>query len=192
MSLFEPLFSPSDRRHSESGEPNGKARADERALARYRHMLQTAPPETIEQAHADAFARLTPNQRRRALAALAKATPASEQSMIQANSGEDPRQLARLATRTELRRPGVVERTLVRSGIGLGGGMLASFVAGFAGSLVAQSFFSALGNFAADEVGPLGEDAALAQEGATEASDEVGFGDEGTYDFGSHDFGIDI
>ncbi len=34
--------------------------ADEQALARYRYMLQTAPPETIEQAHAEAFAKLTP------------------------------------------------------------------------------------------------------------------------------------
>ena len=28
---------------------------DEQALARYRYMLKTAPPETIEQAHVEAF-----------------------------------------------------------------------------------------------------------------------------------------
>ena len=39
--------------------------ADEQAIARYRYMLKTAPPETIEQAHAEAFAQLTPEQRRR-------------------------------------------------------------------------------------------------------------------------------
>ena len=37
--------------------------ADEQALERYRYMLKTAPPETIEQAHEEAFARLTPAQR---------------------------------------------------------------------------------------------------------------------------------
>jgi hypothetical protein len=30
--------------------------SDEQAIARYRYMLKTAPPETIEQAHAEAFA----------------------------------------------------------------------------------------------------------------------------------------
>jgi hypothetical protein len=34
--------------------------ADEQALQRYRYMLRTAPPETIEQAHEEAFAKLTP------------------------------------------------------------------------------------------------------------------------------------
>ncbi|MEJ7617843.1 MAG: hypothetical protein WKF30_12990 [Pyrinomonadaceae bacterium] len=43
---------------------------DEQALARYRYMLQTAPPETIEQAHAEAFAQLTPEQRRQVLQEL--------------------------------------------------------------------------------------------------------------------------
>ena len=33
---------------------------DEQAIARYRYMLKTAPPETLEQAHAEAFAKLTP------------------------------------------------------------------------------------------------------------------------------------
>ena len=39
------------------------ARADEIAIERYRYLLRTAPPETIEQAHAEAFAKLTPAQR---------------------------------------------------------------------------------------------------------------------------------
>ena len=41
--------------------------ADEQALQRYRYMLRTAPPETIEQAHEEAFAKLTPTQRAQAL-----------------------------------------------------------------------------------------------------------------------------
>ncbi len=38
----------------------GALTEDEAAIARYRYMLKTAPPETIEQAHAEAFAKLTP------------------------------------------------------------------------------------------------------------------------------------
>ena len=48
----------------------GKAQpqsTDEQAIARYRYMLKTAPPETIEQAHAEAFAHLTPEHRGRIL-----------------------------------------------------------------------------------------------------------------------------
>src|SRR5690349_9236566 len=37
--------------------------SDEQALERYRYLLRTAPPEQIEQAHAEAFAQLTPDQR---------------------------------------------------------------------------------------------------------------------------------
>jgi hypothetical protein len=35
--------------------PDRPQSADEQAIARYRYMLKTAPPETIEQAHAEAF-----------------------------------------------------------------------------------------------------------------------------------------
>ena len=53
--------------------------ADEQAITRYRYMLQTAPPETLEQAHAEAFARLTPEQRQQVLQQLAQDAPPSEQ-----------------------------------------------------------------------------------------------------------------
>ena len=38
-------------------------------------MLKTAPPETIEAAHAEAFERLTPEQRKLALSSLARHAP---------------------------------------------------------------------------------------------------------------------
>ena len=44
--------------------------ADEQAVERYRYLLRTAPPETIEEAHAEAFAKLTPEQRRMVLQEL--------------------------------------------------------------------------------------------------------------------------
>ena len=37
---------------------------DAEAIRRYRYLLRTAPPEAIEQAHAEAFEQLSPDQRR--------------------------------------------------------------------------------------------------------------------------------
>ena len=45
--------------------------SDEQAVERYRYMLRTAPPDDIEKAHEEAFARLSPEQRRLALQRLA-------------------------------------------------------------------------------------------------------------------------
>ena len=58
-------------------------------------------PEQIEQAHAEAFAKLTPDQRQQVLAQLAAAVPAGERPRT-----DDPRTLARAATRAEMRQPG--------------------------------------------------------------------------------------
>ena len=56
--------------------PGGAAKdPDEAAVERYRYMLRTAPPETIEQAHAEAFAKLTPEQRRKVLADVSAELP---------------------------------------------------------------------------------------------------------------------
>ena len=53
----------------------GEQLPDEQAIARYRYLLRTAPPEQIEQAHAEAFAQLTADQRQQVLAQLAAAVP---------------------------------------------------------------------------------------------------------------------
>jgi hypothetical protein len=121
--------------------------ANASALERYRYMLQTAPPETIEQAHREAFDKLGPEQRRQLLSEFVQAAPVNERSALQATSADDTQALARMATRAEIRQPGTVERALSAGGLGMGGGgggLFASFAAGFVGSLVAQSFFSAL------------------------------------------------
>ena len=78
--------------------------------------MRTAPPERIEQAHEEAFAALTPEQRRLALEQLSRQVPDERVR------GDDPRSLARMATRAELRQPGTVERAFGRGGMGLGGG----------------------------------------------------------------------
>jgi len=119
---------------------------DEQAIARYRYMLQTAPPETIEQAHAEAFAKLTTEQRQMILQQLNQAAPENERGAVAA---DDPQSLARAATRAEVRQPGTMERTFGGmgggGGMGLGGMMAGSFLGSIAGvvvgSAIAQSFF---------------------------------------------------
>src|SRR3954464_9372358 len=90
---------------------------DEQAIERYRYLLRTAPPEQIEEAHTEAFAQLTPDQRQQVLAQLAAAVPAGERPRT-----DDPRTLARAATRAEMRQPGILERALGGYGPGYGRG----------------------------------------------------------------------
>ncbi len=61
-----------------------QATTDAQALERYRYMLATAPPEDIERAHAEAFAKLTPDQRRQALDGTQRSTcpPANSAATI--------------------------------------------------------------------------------------------------------------
>src|SRR4051812_7888788 len=95
----------------------GEQLPDDQAIARYRYLLRTAPPEQIEQAHAEAFSQLTVDQRQQVLAQLAAAVPAGEQPRT-----DDPETLARVATRAEMRQPGTLERALGGYGPGYGGG----------------------------------------------------------------------
>ncbi|HVK54592.1 MAG TPA: hypothetical protein VM532_06130 [Burkholderiales bacterium] len=120
--------------------------ADEQAIARYRYLLRTASPEAIEQAHAEAFAQLTLEQRRQVLEQIAKNASASERTSVE-KSEVSPEALARIATRAEIRRPGAMESMFGRAGgIGLGGlmaGSLLSSIAGtVVGSMIAQKFFA--------------------------------------------------
>lgn len=125
---------------------------DEQAIARYRYMLRTAPPETIEQAHAEAFAKLTPEQRRKVLDELASAAPEGEREAV-LRAGDAPGSLARAATRAEIREPGVMERLFGRgaspsaptAGFGsyLGSAFVGSLAGTVLGSMVAQHFMNA-------------------------------------------------
>jgi hypothetical protein len=54
--------------------PDGRS-DDDIAVERYRYLLRTAPPETIEQVHEEAFARLTPEQRAQVFTQLSPAVP---------------------------------------------------------------------------------------------------------------------
>jgi len=186
MGFFSRLLGTEDgtgQQPSRGFRPQG-ASDDAQAVERYRYMVQTAPPETLEQAHAEAFAKLTPEQRRQLHSELAQAAPAQERAAIEATSSEDPRALARVATRAEIRQPGMMERTLGGAGMGFGGGLFSSFAAGFVGSMVAQSFFSAMGGF-----GSGGDSGGADEHGAN--GDDGSAGDAQDDDFGGGDFGGD-
>jgi hypothetical protein len=115
----------------------GAATDDERAVERYRYLLRTAPPERIEEVHAEAFATLTPEQRRMVYDEFTRTAPAGE-----APRGDDPRSLAQAATRSEIRQPGFMERSL--GGVG-GGGAFGGGAGGFGGQRSGPSFGSMIG-----------------------------------------------
>jgi len=117
---------------------------DQQAIERYRYMLRTAPPDAIEEAHAEAFAKLTESQRRAVLEGLKEVTPPRERDA--ATTSADPQSLARMATRAEVRQPGILERLLggTQGGPGFGsmlaGSLLGSIAGTVLGSMVAQHF----------------------------------------------------
>jgi hypothetical protein len=147
---------------------------DEQAVERYRYLLRTAPPETIEDAHAEAFARLTPEQRRMVLQELDSTLTPAERAAGTAYD-EDPRSLARLATRAEMRQPGTLERTWsgMPAGMGMGGLMMGNFMSTIAGVMVGSMIADAF-------LGDAGYDAGAAASADTSAD---------TFDAGSGDFG---
>ena len=180
------------RRQVEDQPLTGRS-SDEQAVARYRYMLQTAPPETIEQAHTEAFARLTAEQRRLVLEELSADAPEAEL----AQAKDDPRSLARMATRAEIRQPGAIERTFGRmgGGAGMGGIMASSFLSSIAGvvvgSAIAQAFFGGAGAEGGDQQ-DAGEAGDAHQDVGPDAGDEMAADMDGDVggDFG--DFGGDL
>lgn len=167
--------------------------ADEQAIERYRYLVRTAPPETIEEVHAEAFARLTPEQRQMVRQELTHDLPASEQHAA-ATAGDDPRALARVATRAEMRDPGTLERTWNRmpagggtGGIGMGGFMAGNFLSTIAGVMVGSVIADAFLGESGFDLG-LGDVAADAGSAVEEGVSDVTSGLDGLGDLGS-DFG---
>jgi hypothetical protein len=157
--------------------------SDEQAIQRYRYMLRTAPPETIEQAHAEAFAKLTESQRRAVLQGLREVTP--QRDYEAAASSGDPQSLARMATRAEIRQPGVLERLFggTSGGAGFGsmlaGSLLGSIAGTVLGSVVAQHFLA--GSATAESSPPLGygDQVETADGESSDFDDDDDFGDDG-------------
>ncbi len=201
MDMLKRLFGgdETERRPMQSGSRRRALSEDEQAVERYRYLLRTAPPETIEEAHAEAFAKLTPEQRQLVLQELdITITPAERASGV--TYDEAPRSLARLATRAEMRQPGALERTWstmpAMGGVGMGGLFLNNFMGTIAGvmvgSMIADAFLSdsgydqgyADGGAASDNVAADGGDVADAGFDDSGAfGDFGGFGDLGGGDF---------
>lgn len=185
MSFFDRLFG------APTPEPEPRrapARSDdERAVERYRYLLQTAPPETIEQVHAEAFAKLSPEQRRLVYDELARTAPAGE-----APADDQPATLARAATRSELRQPGTMERSLAGPSFGqMVGASLLGTVAGYViGSALASAFLPPMDAGLTDAAGAdaAGADAAGADAGADAGGADAG-SDAGAFDAGGFDAG---
>jgi hypothetical protein len=170
---------------------------DQQAIERYRYMLRTAPPDDIERAHAEAFASLTPEQRQLVLRELSAQVPESERP-----TSDDPQQLARAATRAEMRQPGTMERTFGNvGGPGLGGMFLSTLAGAFVGTAIANAFFGDPGADAgaANESADAGADSSAdSGDGGVDTADadvggdfggDFGGGDFGGGDFGGGDFG---
>src|SRR5262249_55060926 len=171
-------------------QPREAQMSDEQAIERYRYLLRTAPPEAIEQAHAEAFAQLTPEQRARVLKELSEGLPPAERANVPAQP--DAQSLARLATRAELRQPGTMERIFGGGGMGMGGmfggSLLSSIAGGFIGSAIAHQL---LGGFPGDWHG---DERRVATTGAVAQADSTGSEDDGDGDFddGYDDDGGDV
>jgi hypothetical protein len=166
---------------------------DQQAVERYRYLLRTAPPDELERAHVEAFERLTPEQRDIARRDLESVVPASE-----APGTSDPADLARAATRAEMRAPGTLERSFTSgpAAPGMGGSFLQTFAAVFIATSVADALFGGYGYpDAATDPAMSDPSAAEGDTGDWAASDgasvgETGdFGDVGGFgDFGGFDF----
>ena len=147
-------------------------------------MLRTAPPDDIERAHEEAFAQLTPDQRAAVLRELSGQVPSSE------IGGDDPKSLARAATRAEMRQPGTMERTFGGAGVpGLGSMFLTTLAGAFVGSAIADAFFNNEGSADASGEGGDGGESADASDAPTDGGGDYGGGDFGG-DFGGGDFGV--
>ena len=180
MGLFDRLFG-TEEQSAAPRPPQRPRNDDEIAVERYRYLLRTAPPEAIEQVHAEAFAKLTDDQRKLVYDELAQSGERPQ--------GQDPASLAQAATRSELRQPGSLERSFQGPSFGaMVGSSLLGTVAGYVIGSALVSAFLPTDMGGTDASGDAGAD-------STDASADAGAdsgGDGGGGDFGGGDFGGDF
>ena len=158
---------------------------DEIAVERYEYLLRTAPPETIEQVHTEAFSKLTEEQRDLLFRRLSENADAAERP-----ANAEPATLAQAATRQELRQPGTLARSFGGQGQGgLGfGGMVGSTILGtVAGYVIGSALMS---TFLPGDAG--GTDAGgdtTGDSGSNPGGDTASSGGDSGGDFGGGDFG---
>jgi len=169
---------------------------DEIAVERYRYLLRTAPPETIEQVHTEAFAKLTEEQRDLLFRELSDGAPAGE-----APRDTSAKALASSATRQELRNPGTMERSLggnSAGGMGFGGMFASSLLGSVAGYVIGSALVSAfMPDTAGTDADASADSSDTGSDSSTDTSTDAGAdygsdssgGDFGGGDFGGGDFG---
>lgn len=92
--------------------PSAPVSADDRAaIARYDYLMRTADPQRVEQIHREAFARLTPEQRRHVEERMRTEFAPDERPR-----SSSPDDLARAAGRAEAMKPGRMKGLLARAG----------------------------------------------------------------------------
>ena len=198
MGFLDRLFGAPEHDEAPATSRRQPPNEDERAVERYRYLLRTAPPETIEQVHAEAFTRLTEQQRALVYEELSKGSGTGERPL-----SSEPATLARAATRKEMRDPGSLERTLTGSGAVANGGpsfgamvgsSLLGTVAGYViGSALVSAFLPWDGGAGADASGDAGSDAgADSGDASADAGGDFGGGADFGGDFGGGDFGGDF
>ena len=177
--------------------PRAAARTDDEiAVERYQYLLRTAPPETIEQVHTEAFSKLTPEQRDILFRQLTESVDPSERPADAA-----PATLALAATRAELREPGTLTKSFGNQGqpgqqaggMGMGGMFGSSMLGTVAGFVIGSALVSAF--LPMDGGGADGSTEASGEESGGDAGGDAGAdsgGDFGGGDFGGGDFGGDF
>jgi hypothetical protein len=194
MGFLDRLFGTQEQDEAPATPRRRPPNEDERAVERYRYLLRTAPPETIEQVHAEAFTRLTEQQRALVYEELSKGSGTGERPL-----SSEPATLARAATRKEMRDPGSLERTLAGSGAAQNGGpsfgsMVGSAILGtVAGYVIGSALVSAFlpWDGGTDANADSGSDAGDSGDASADAGSDFGGGDFGG-DFGGGDFGGDF
>ncbi len=191
MGFFDRLFGTDDQQQPQPTRANRSAARtdDEIAVERYRYLLRTAPPETIEQVHTEAFTKLTPEQRDLLFRELSE-------NAAEAPRDDSPRALAQSATRQELQEPGRMERAFGggggAGGVGFGGILAGSLLGTVAGYVIGSALVSAfLPDPAASDPGATDGASESADAGADSSGDaggDFGGGDFGGGDFGGFDF----
>jgi len=173
-------YAPPPARAAAPGPSASGSEDDRQAIERYRYLLRTAPPETVEQVHAEAFGRLTQGQRQQVLAELSSGLAPAERP-----ASDDPATLARAATRAEYSQPGFMERTFGGRGFSNGPGF---------GSMLGASMLGTIGGYVVGSalVGAMfdpGYDAGYADGAAADAQPDPAMSDPGGADPGAIDAG---
>lgn len=185
--------SPENPSRRESAQQAPQRSEDEIAVERYQYLLRTAPPETIEQVHTEAFSKLTDEQRDLLFRQLTETVEPSERP-----KDAQPASLAQAATRAELREPGTLTRSFgneqgSQRGMGMAGMVGGSMLGTIAGFVIGSALVSAFlpmdgGATDASGAGDAGSEAGADGGGGDTGGGDTGGGDAGG-DFGGGDFG---